>query len=164
MKSVETKTQMTKAMKIINLIPEDYEGNPRDAMGYAWSKLVVSTDGKVDKKKSIPGEDLVGIFIGELFDKFERDEGPVAVSKIDQGNFCKGRTATGGMEVVIDDTLSAIVEIHCMWCGGGTYRVHTEFRPALPPKVEVAPIVEERGFGYCVKCGSYCFGDCEANE
>ena len=30
---------MSNPIPTINIIPEDYEGNPRDALGYAWTDL-----------------------------------------------------------------------------------------------------------------------------
>jgi hypothetical protein len=49
-----------------------------------------------------------------------------------------------------------------MWCGGAQYAVYKKGSFEKEIKEEKT-IVSSHGFGWCDKCDSYCFGDCEAN-
>lgn len=175
-------------MRTINLIPEDYKGNPRNAGGYSWSKLVM--DGyKVDHERSIPGEDL-HISVNECLDMLEREHGKIAVRNNGSYGWLKNTAKTrDGNEIDITDA-EPIATITGMWCGGIEATVYvvleknaettsTEIQtPSGDTIEETASVVHmadkidlseldarnEKYPGWCKKCHSFCYGDCEAND
>ncbi len=111
-------------MRIINLISEDYEGNPRDSLGYSWKTLVMD-NGKADHAKTRNGKT---VSIKELT--------PIA-------------TITG------------------MWCGGPNktvYQVTDATRVVDEPVTHTNEPIDEPKHGYCNKCHTYCYGDCESAD
>ncbi len=51
-----------------------------------------------------------------------------------------------------------------MWCGGAEYiiyRKNDKLKKEI--KIEDKKIHIKHSLGWCKKCGTYCFGDCEAN-
>ena len=146
----------------INIIPEDYKGNPKEALGYGWQ----------DYENRIPGDDRIGEYDKFLAVKAElEDDGLVCLSP--DASWPEGAT----LEARVD----------CMWCGGASllaYRMpggvavpDEEATPTLPGEepLETAAIVamdeqiqevemDERYKnhpGWCKKCHSFCYGDCE---
>jgi len=161
---------MSNSIPTINIIPEDYEGNPRDALGYAWADL----------DARIPGEDVTlprtdkGIdYRGYIAERFGAS---AAIHDNNQYDFLrppKGRV---------------VALINCMWCGGqggvvylpesnhnqreaapanpGDTRAETAMREQME---ETAALAEQDARnaqhpGYCTKCHSYCYGDCVASQ
>ena len=107
---------------VINVIPEDYNGDPKKTLGYCWSDYANKTPGIDVTKENWRAETL--------------------------------------KEIKRNNAKRAYV--NCMWSGGyvGEY-----------PKVEkvtketkkIAAKKETHGTGWCNRCDSYCFGDCQAN-
>jgi len=162
----------TNEMQTINIIPDDYEGNPRDALGHGWA----------DFEARIPGEDVVlprtdkGIdYRGYITERFG------ASAAIFGENQCGFRRRPRGRMVAL---------INCMWCGGVSGAVYL---PESTPKREAAPgnpvnagdtlaetamreeLAETAALAeqdarnaqhpdYCTKCHSFCYGDCEASH
>ena len=58
-----------------------------------------------------------------------------------------------------------IAAFNCMWCGGLTHYV---LKGKIPPHVSApitnSEVIHNHGTGWCDKCESYCYGDCEANK
>ena len=52
--------------------------------------------------------------------------------------------------------------VNCMWPSGYT-GVYPKEKETQRPVVTVAAEKEAHGVGWCDLCGSYCFGDCQAN-
>ena len=164
---------MSKTIKTINIIPDDYEGNPRDALGYGWA----------DFEARIPGEDVVlprtdkGIdYRGYIAERFG------ASAAIFGENQCGFRRRPKGRMVAL---------INCMWCGGVSGAVYLpestpnqrEAAPGNPVNAgdtlaetamreelaETAALAEQDARNaqhpdYCTKCHSFCYGDCEASH
>lgn len=101
-------------MKVINIIPEDYVGDPKKALGYAWTHLVMIGH-KVDFEKSIPGEDIVGD--GDAYRKVKNDLeiefGHTIV--IDPKDYNSKDLEIAGDKIAM---------INCMWCGGASVYVY----------------------------------------
>lgn len=154
----------------INIIPADYDGNPRDALGYAWADL--------DNK--IPGEDIVldrdpekGIAWEEYLKcRFGED---VEIHNHNNYGWLK------------DTPGKIIAHINCMWCGGISGVVYRPNPNTSPPEgfdrnqcggslAETAATEEmaeeiklmdmddryKNHPGYCTKCHTFCYGDCDA--
>jgi len=166
----EVKT-MRDQIETINIIPSDYTGNPRDALGYYWANFA-------DK---IPGEDIVlehdpkkGVaWIAYLMDRFGED---VEIHNHNNYGWLK------------DTPGQIIATFNCMWCGGVSgvvYQPHagttppegfdhkqtgdsladTAAREKLAEDIDLMEMDElhKNHPGYCTKCHSFCYGDCEAN-
>lgn len=150
-------------MRTINLIPENYEGNWREALGYAWAKLVTGDNGRADQERSIPGEDL-HMKMEACLDMLEAEHGPVLIVRTDCMIWDRGETRDGRtMRVNRADQLATI---NGMWCGGPTvaiYRVADCERPECTVLNEDLFIKVKPSAGWCAKCQSWCFGDCEAS-
>lgn len=134
---------------IINIIPSDYKGNPQSALGYCWQDYAAKT----------PGSDVVV----ECTDK-----------GIDYMASAQAKMAEMGVTTAY---------INCMWCGGFSGEITVNAKPKAveqPAPLSVEEVaVNERNFeraelaaqdrrnekhpGYCPKCHTYCYGDCEAN-
>lgn len=160
---------MSNSIPTINIIPADYDGNPRDALGYAWADL----------DARIPGEDVTlpytdGIdYRGYVEQRF----GPQAsIHNNNQYGFLrqpKGRV---------------LARLNCMWCGGlsgvvyapegqqddrqaayvnpGDTLTETAMRERMAEKADRSEQDARNAThpGYCTKCHSYCYGDCEASQ
>ena len=135
---------------IINIIPSDYNGNPQKALGYAWQDYDLKT----------PGNDVV-------------------VERTDNGidYMAAARTKMAEMGV-------SVAYINCMWCGGFSGEITATEEPKVVK--HQAPLslkevaVNEHNYeldelaeqdrrnaklpGYCQKCHTYCYGDCEAGR
>lgn len=136
---------------IINVIPSTYTGNPQNALGYAWQ----------DYSKKIPGNDVIVQNNGTGIDYKAAVQAKMIELGITQANY------------------------NCMWCGGasGSIKLSDVVAPAIAEVnageeyADTAAIVssaeklslaeqDERhshSIGWCNKCHSYCFGDCESN-
>lgn len=186
-------------MRTINLIPENYDGNPREALGYSWSKLVM--DGyKIDREQSIPGEDLK-ISADECYDMLESEHGTIAIRPNGGYGWTK-KTAKlrDGREIIVEG-LEPIATINGMWCGGisvtvfvaprtlddvtqgaidgmvpavrkaffamqsGDTLAETATKVKTSENIELMRLDEEHKDhpGWCKKCHSFCYGDCDAN-
>lgn len=185
---IEGEEKMKKT-RVINLIPEDYQGNPRNALGYAWSELVMNGY-KVDHEKSIPGEDLIGISFDDCLTNLEKNYGKIAVRNNGNYGFLKDTAKTLDGKSVDINGVEPIACINKMWCGGGSVSVFTISNTVTSTAVNIT--IESAGEtaaettaiektankiatlelneqnkhnpGWCSKCLSYCYGDCEANE
>lgn len=157
-------------IETLNIIPSDYNGNPRDALGYAWKDL----------DRRIPGEDITL--------KCNPEKG------ITWKDYLKARYGED-VEVhnhnnygFLQDTPGRIIaSVNCMWCGGfsgvvyrpspgtappesfdrdqaGDSLVDTEATVRAAEKIELMEMDERHqdNPGYCTKCHSYCYGDCDA--
>jgi len=136
-------------MNVINIIPSDYNGDPKKALGYAWQ----------DYNTKTPGSDVI----------VERTE-----NGIDYMAAARAKMAEMGMTKAY---------INCMWCGGFDGEITATEEPKAveqPAPLSAEEIVaNEHNFeraeladqdrrnqkhpGYCLKCHSFCYGDCEAN-
>ena len=138
-------------LPVINVIPSDYNGNPQAALGYAWQDLENKT----------PGSDVIAIKDPE--------------TGIDYKAAVKAKMAEMGI------TKAAY---NCMWCGGVWDVMELSEQEPTPEKTEasgeeltetaaiVAALekieIEEQEArskhhaGYCIKCHTYCYGDCDA--
>lgn len=178
--------------KQINIIPKDYVGNPQDALGYPWSVYVPERDSwtdeqkaaspwgglKADRQKSIPGDDRIGGFA----------EYRAAIAELET----QGLKVVDPKTSRIPDGAVIEAGVTCMWCGGASalgYRMPetvaeevVEVELVAQPQNageeshETAAIIamdeglalmemDERNKhhpGYCRKCHSWCYGDCEA--
>ena len=146
----------------INIIPADYQGNPRNALGYCWQ----------DYENQIPGDDRIGGYDTFLAVKAELEaDGLVCLSP----------------EVNWPEGAELVARVDCMWCGGASllaYRIPVgeieagepiSANPGEEPQ-ETATIVAMQDRiaemeldaeyakrpGWCKKCHSFCYGDCEA--
>jgi len=130
-------------MRVINLIPKNYKGNPRNALGYAWKDL----------ENKIPGEDII-IESGSIHKSICKSLFECAIDLIDEDSWNWS---------YVDREIIAL--INCMWCGGCSYKVYKsdflEFKNNISIKEESSD--KNHGVGWCPKCESYCFGDCESN-
>ncbi|MBD3216541.1 MAG: hypothetical protein GF311_28260 [Candidatus Lokiarchaeota archaeon] len=90
----------------------------------------------------------------------EAEHGKIAVRVDDSygwlGNAAKTRE---GREVSVKG-LGAVATINCMWSGGGHCTVYAM---SDIEAVSISPQIRNI-IGYCQKCNSYCYGDCEANQ
>lgn len=158
---------MGNAPRTINLIPENYTGDYRKASGYNWANIVMDDSG-VDREKSVPGEDM-HIKYQECLDKLVEEYGMIAVRDDSGYGWAKNNAVTmDGREVPIGD-VTRIATINGMWCGGPQCSVFLvdESCPSVVRKRSEADLVVldvNRGVGYCDKCDSWCFGDCQASE
>ncbi|MDR2837764.1 MAG: hypothetical protein LBV49_04225 [Azonexus sp.] len=156
--------------KVINIIPPNYEGDPHNALGYAWQKLVMR-DYKVVREESIPGDDRIG------YDQFAAAQQEVASAHPDVQWAEKMSVPVGATRVA---------SITCMWCGGESIHGYVGGKPPAKAAIvgvgeeptETAAIIRERERillaeldadnaqhpGWCTKCHSYCYGDCTANR
>jgi hypothetical protein len=170
-------------MRTINLIPANYKGDPRDALGYNWETLVM--DGcSVDKNKSVPGEDLC-ISIDECLAMLEAEHGTIASRDNGSYGWLSNEAKTCDGKTVNIDGLTPVANINCMWCGGAYVTVYAvvdaqttanaeTIEPMMITDVEATAydeIIEsiddnanDSNFGYCKKCHTYCYGDCDANQ
>jgi len=133
----------------INIIPSDYKGDYTKTLGYCWSDFATKTAG-ID-------------IIVEVTD-----------NGIDYAEAVKKAIKENGAD-------SAYV--NCMWCGGfsGIIKADADAVAVVEIKKESAPltmaeesaisktieIIEQKSnsnthAGWCDKCGSYCYGDCES--
>ncbi len=131
--------------KAINIIPDDYKGNPQEALGYCWT----------DIKNKIAGIDVVV--------KCTKDG-------IDYKKAAQKAMEENGIKTAY---------INCMWCGGYSGTMDIDNPTAQTEKTIVPVTMEEEAaqtkiiesvadrnikhVGWCDKCRSYCYGDCEAN-
>lgn len=135
-------------MKVINIIPLNYKGNPQSALGYCWQDYATKT----------PGSDVV----------VERTD-----NGIDYMTAARAKMAELGVSNAY---------VNCMWCGGFGGEITVDEEPKAveqpaPLSVEEVAANEhdferaelaEQDFrnknkvGWCTKCHSYCYGDCEA--
>lgn len=133
---------------VINIIPRDYHGNPQTALGYAWQDYTSKT----------PGIDVI-------------------VEHTKTGTDYKGAARAKMAEMGVTKAY-----INCMWCGGFSGDITNTDNPVTveqPAPVTITEVAEnERAaeessladmdkrntgrIGWCTKCHSYCFGDCEA--
>jgi len=158
-------------METINIIPSNYEGNPHDALGYAWE----------DVAHKIPGEDIVLMCDPEKgipWKKYLRDRygGDVEIHSHNYGWLMD----TPGGKIV--------ARINCMWCGGVSGVVYrpdhdTTRKPESPDNCQTGDSLAETAAtvkmaenidtmemdefygahpGYCARCHSFCYGDCDA--
>ncbi len=134
---------------VINIIPSDYEGDPRATLGYNWQ----------DYSNRIPGHDVI-------------------VDRTEDGIDYRSAAENAMRELGIDSA-----RITCMWCGGwsgdmsltDTENDEHNISAGETPE-ETAAIVKlndridmheqddthKHHPGYCTKCHSYCYGDCES--
>lgn len=105
---------------VINVIPENYPGDPKAAMGYCWSNYETKEPGKDIEKEGWES---------------------VVLGLIKKNNAKKAW-------------------VNCMWPGGYT----GEYPKAASKTIKKVEIKKEspKMVGWCDKCQSYCFGDCEA--
>lgn len=141
---------MTKELTI-NIIPSDYEGDYKKTLGYCWADYATKT----------PGLDIV----------------------VDVTN--NGVDYTTAVKKAIKDNGADSAYVNCMWCGGfsGIIEGDETDDDNANTKKESAPITIDEEYaqskiieiieqktnpnnkhvGWCNKCNSYCYGDCEAN-
>lgn len=161
------KKARSKMAKQINLIAQenaDAEKTYRKALGYCWQ----------DYTQRIPGDDRIipdGVrvpdYVAGLMVEIRAEYGDVIVSH----------------DTIVGATL--VVRVTRMWCGGGTEYIYINAKPqsvkdepmpldaqetiAAEYRAEAIDLAEQdtklrRHPGYCTKCHSYCYGDCEANN
>lgn len=166
-------------MRTINLIPTNYDGNPRDALSYSWATLVMDGCG-VDKAKSIPGEDL-SINAEECYAMLEAEHGPIAIHDNSSYGWLSNEAKTRDGKTVNINDCTPVATINGMWCGGINVTVYAVAdAPAKESAMTTEPMVitgaeaaafdeffesiedkaNEHNFGYCKKCHTYCYGDC----
>lgn len=148
----------------INIIPADYLGDPRSALGYGWR----------DYENQIPGEDRVGGYDEFLAVKQELEA---------DGLICLSPDAAWPEGATIE------ARVDCMWCGGAeliAYRLPAgvavvseqelqSYNPGEEPHETAAIIAIQDKIsemeldaeyakhpGWCTKCHSFCYGDCQA--
>lgn len=105
---------------VINVVPENYPGDPKAAMGYCWSNYETKE----------PGKDI------------EKEGWESAALEI------------------IKKTNAKKAWVNCMWVGGYTGE-YPKAAKKTAKKIEEKEEAPEMA-GWCGKCQSYCFGDCEA--
>lgn len=158
---------MENTSRTINLIPENYIGDYRKAPGYNWANLVMGESG-VDREKSVPGEDM-HIGYKECLDKLVEEFGMIAVRDDSGYGWAKNNAVTtDGREVQIG-AATRIATINGMWCGGprrSVFLADDTCPPVVRKRQEADLVVLDvnRSVGYCDKCDSWCFGDCQASE
>lgn len=149
-------------MHTINLIPTNYDGNPRDALGYNWATLVM--DGyRVDKDKSIPGEDL-SINAEECYAMLEAEHGTIAIRDNSSYGWLSNEAKTRDGKTVNVEGIPPVATINGMWCGGINVTVYAVADTPIKENTVTTEPTMITGFGYCEKCHTYCYGDCDANQ
>jgi hypothetical protein len=148
-------------IEIINIIPSNYDGNPHGALGY------------------VPGEDIIlvhdpkrGI---EWKEYLKNRYGDIEIHNHNNYGWLK------------DTPGQIIAYVNCMWCGGVSGVVYRPNPNTNPPesfdhcqtgdslaetaanekmmeKIELMEMDERyKNYpGYCTKCHSFCYGDCDA--
>jgi hypothetical protein len=91
--------------RVINIIPADYRGNPRNALGYAWQHLAWRDGRKIDEE-CVPGDDRIG---------YEQD----AVVRAEIAAQHPGVEWTNDW-MLIPVGATRVALINHMWCGGCT--------------------------------------------
>jgi len=169
--------------KVINLLdgisnPQNY----RKARGYCWAKYVAVRDSwtedhkkadlwggfDADFAKSIPGDDRdihgkdVTKVRQEIKKELEKEYGPLEVAY--QSNY--GWLSAG----------EVVATVNAMWRGGDTAYYYKPLSSKRAESLDVIVSTEqteaidlmiqdkenENHPGYCKKCHTYCYGDCEA--
>lgn len=181
----------------INIIPENYKGNPQEALGYAWSLYVPERDSwtederksnpwggmKADRSKSIPGDDRIG--------GVEARQSAIAELE-SQGLVVVGAENISRIIAMAEAGATIEARITCMWCGGASYIAYRMPEEMSVVAVEQTVIINNPGEemhetaaivtaqesialeemaaehrhhpGWCNKCHTYCYGDCQAQE
>lgn len=151
--------------RTINLIPDNYGGDPHEAMGYCWEKLEMDSKYRVDVEQSIPGEDWHGVDSDEALDRLESEYGPVAIRNDDSYGWLKNVAETrDGKELDISEC-AKLATINKMWCGGRNLSVYLAADAKEMPKKEPKPkkrVGSAPHSELCPRCETYCYGDCEA--
>lgn len=137
---------------VINLIPSNYKGDPKQALSYCYQDfatktegidVVVDTTGGVDwKEEAIKAMKQLGIdnaFVNCMW-----------------GNKLGGSVEIEIAEEVEEEDLVLI----------GETMVETASVIASNDKIEVAVLnnANKSHLGWCNKCHSHCYGDCEASQ
>lgn len=154
----------------INIIPTDASEDYRKALGYCWQ----------DYENKIPGEDRRGEF--KVYQQ-------TVLELESQGIICVDAKTCGRLP----EGAVVVARIDCMWCGGaetigytlpaiengekkgeslsatvenpGEESVETALIVAVQERAREMELDAEYGkhTGWCKKCHSFCYGDCEAN-
>jgi hypothetical protein len=137
-------------MTVINIIPDDYEGSPHNALGYAWANYETKT----------PGHDVV---VGRTSNGIDwRGAAESKMAELDVTEAYVNCMWCGGFD--------GAIKIECA--------VETVEQPAPLTMEEVAANEHaaeqadledldrqyEKHPGWCKKCHSFCYGDCLVNE
>ena len=136
-----------KKATVINIIPSNYDGNPRDALGYPWQvyKEVPGNDITID-----PGMDYIAVA-----KKAMRDLGVTEASVT-----CMWAGGAANELVTLDD--STTDDSTSVVTGSTMAETGMQVRLA-----EEADLLDQdnrnaQHHGYCKLCHSYCYGDCQA--
>lgn len=107
---------------VVNVVPENYPGDPKSARGYCWS----------DYETKAPGLDI------------KKEDWEQEVLRL----------------ISINNAKTAYV--NCMWPGGYTGE-YPRKKEVEQPVIVTGTEKETHGIGWCNRCDSHCFGDCQAN-
>jgi hypothetical protein len=174
-------------MRTINIIPNDYKGDPRQAGGYCWA----------DYTNQVPGEDIIiGVDpnavagINSIYDMLEAAHGPIAIRDHGCYGWLKNTAEIRGGGQVNIKSAEPVAHINCMWCGGLSAAIYavadcepikvmdqapqqaggtleeTASSEKMMENIELAELdARYKGHtGYCTKCHSFCYGDCDDNN
>lgn len=133
---------------VINLIPSDYEGNPREALGYCWQ----------DYSTKNPGIDVVVDISNGVDWKAE------AISAMEEHGIkeafinCMWGCSDLGGTITIECECVETVEVEIL---AGEDVVETSAISSYFKMIENASGRNKSHPGWCNKCQSYCYGDCQ---
>ena len=131
---------------VINLIPSNYKGDPRKTLAYCWQ----------DYDKKIPGHD-VAIDISNGVDW--KEEAKKSMKSLGVKNafihcFWGGNGIGGSIEIDEETPILA-----------GDDNIETGAVVASNERIEntILSTANKSHPGWCDKCKSYCYGDCQTN-
>ena len=143
------KTGRNEMETIINIIPTDYEGDPKKALGYCWQDyatktpghdMIIDTTGGIDRNK-VAADILTDMGIEEAYFNFMWCGGF-------QGTIKNGITCSDVPEMTCGETINETASI---------------VKSIENLETEMMNTRNSNHAGWCDKCLSYCFGDCEVN-
>lgn len=139
-------------MNIINIIPSDYIGDPRKAIGYCWQ----------DYKSRAPGIDIIvprdkinGIDYTSAAKKAMREAGltEAYITCMWAGGF------QGDININDDPAQSGALSMPL----NAAESIQAEYTAIRLDEMELAELNILHP-GFCSHCHGFCYGDCEANE
>jgi hypothetical protein len=172
-------TNTNTPVRVINIIPANYKGDPHEALGYGWSKLVLERDSWSEERRkaepiggikhtadSIPGEDVPWENMDKLYAELAE-------------SFPGIQYADHVLNLPRD--AQVVARIYRMTSGGGcdigyigSPPIPFNYTPGENTSETSATLTvqenelaeninrkREQQPGWCNKCQSHCYGDCE---
>ncbi len=144
----QTNLSGDETMKTINIIPSDYKGDPKKALGYCWSDYMTKT----------PGDDVIAEITDDGIDYIAVAKAKMAELGVEEayincmwcGGF-KGEITSDNANTV--DAQPAPLSFD-----------EVAANEAISEKMELDMLDSNNKThpGWCTICHTYCYGDCEA--